>query len=294
MQGRFMQSLMRKWLLFTLISIVRPVQAGGGGVRLASYSIRLLQGWWLQNRSHSRPLPGQSYVGAKTAVSWSLGARGMLRAYAALPMLRAMLPSHAHGLHVFRVGYTALMDVYDFDGTLYSGDSTADFVKHCLRRYPRIATTLPRTGVAAAACFGLHALSKTSFKQSLYRFLPLVPDIEREVSRFWALNEQRIAGPCHPSPGDLIISASPEFLLHDVCAKRGLVLIASQVDPHTGCVLGPNCSNEEKITRFRELYPSAEVERFYSDSRNDDPMAGLAREAYLVDLSKDVLAPWPC
>ena len=29
-----------------------------------------------------------------------------------------------------------LIDVYDFDGTIYDGDSTVDFVRFCLRRHP--------------------------------------------------------------------------------------------------------------------------------------------------------------
>ena len=134
-------------------------------------------------------------------------------------------------------------------------------------------------------------LRGTQFKGALYRFLPLVPDIETEVERFWQAHEHRITGPCTPQPGDLVISASPEFLLHDVCAKRGLSLIASQVDPHTGRTLGPNCSNAEKISRFRELFPSERIERFYSDSHNDDPLAELAEEAFMVKGGK--LIPWP-
>ncbi|MBQ3300653.1 MAG: hypothetical protein IJH04_00615, partial [Eggerthellaceae bacterium] len=67
------------------------------------------------------------------------------------------------------------MDVYDFDGTLYWGDSTADFLKWCVKRHPRIIRTLPRTGIAAVACLGLHLIDKTRFKGTLYRFLPLVP-----------------------------------------------------------------------------------------------------------------------
>ena len=183
------------------------------------------------------------------------------------------------------------MVVYDFDGTLYRGDSTADFLKWCVRRYPRIATTLPRTGIAAIACFGLHAIDKTRFKGALYRFLTRIPDIEVEVERFWRSHEHLIAGPCHPQPGDLVISASPEFLLRDVCERRGLELIASRVDPHTGRTLGPNCSNEEKIARFRELYPTAHIERFYSDSRNDDPLARLADKAFMVE--NGTLVDWP-
>lgn len=183
------------------------------------------------------------------------------------------------------------MDVYDFDGTLYRGDSTTDFLKWCARRYPRVLCTLPRTGVAAIACFGMHLIDKTRFKGALYRFLTHVPDIEAEVERFWRVRECRIAGPCNPKPGDVVISASPEFLLRDVCARRGLQLIASQVDPHTGRTLGPNCSNEEKIVRFRTMYPTAHIDRFYSDSHDDDPLAGLASEAFLV--RDDALSPWP-
>jgi len=185
------------------------------------------------------------------------------------------------------------MDIYDFDGTLYRGDSTADFLKWCLRRYPRIAATLPRTGVAALACFGLHAIDKTSFKNALYRFLPLIPNVETEVARFWRTHEHNVTGPCQPKTGDLVISASPEFLLRNVCAHRGLELIASQVDPLTGRTLGPNCSGAEKITRLGERYPHAVVERFFSDSHNDDPLAEIAQQAFMVDIPKKTLTPWP-
>ena len=185
------------------------------------------------------------------------------------------------------------MNIYDFDGTLYRGDSTADFVKWCLKRHPRIAATLPRTGVAAVACFGLHAIDKTRFKRALYRFLPLIPDIETELANFWNLHERNIGGPCHPQKGDLVISASPEFLLRDVCARRGFELMASQVDPHTGRTLGPNCSGAEKIARLHAVYPDAVVESFYSDSHNDDPLANLAEQAFMVDIPKNTLVPWP-
>lgn len=183
------------------------------------------------------------------------------------------------------------MDIYDFDGTLYEGDSTADFLLWAIKRHPDIILTLPRTAAAAVALLAFHAIDKTQFKRALYRFLPHIPDIESETRLFWKAHMHKIGGPCHPLPGDLVISASPEFLLRSVCAKRGLGLIASQVDPHTGNVLGPNCSNEEKIVRFREAFPTAKIERFYSDSRNDDPLALLAQEAFLVKDGK--LFPWP-
>ena len=184
------------------------------------------------------------------------------------------------------------MDVYDFDGTLYPGDSTRDFFLWCARRYPRALLTLPRTGVAALGCYGLRVIDKTRLKGALYRFLRHVPDVESEVRQFWRVHEGRIAGPCNPQPGDLVISASPEFLLRDMCAKRGLMLIASPVGPVTGCVIGTNCSNEEKVRRFREVYPDAEIDNFYSDSHNDDPLARIAKQAFFVNLRKNSLQPW--
>ena len=184
------------------------------------------------------------------------------------------------------------MDVYDFDKTLYHGDSTAHFTLHCLWRYQRTLLTLPGTA-AAVAKWKRGIITKTDFKDALYRYLPYIPDIEEEVARFWELHEDGIGGPCNPKAGDLVISASPQFLLRDVCARRRWLLMASPVDPHTGHVLGPNCSGEEKVRRFRAAFPNATIEHFYSDSLNDTPMAMQAEEAYLVNIRKGTLTPWP-
>ena len=185
------------------------------------------------------------------------------------------------------------MDVYDFDGTLYCGDSTADFLRFCLRRHPRVARTLPRTCTAALAWLKLHKIEDTDFKQVLYRFLRLLPDIDREVYLFWASHECKIGGPCTPQPGDLVISASPEFLLSGPCTRRGLQLMASKVDPHTGTVLSPNCSKQQKVVRFRERFPEAQIKHFYSDSRDDDPLAAIAEQAFMVNTRRGTVEAWP-
>lgn len=36
------------------------------------------------------------------------------------------------------------IDVYDFDGTIYDGDSTVDFTRFCLRRHPGVLAGLPK------------------------------------------------------------------------------------------------------------------------------------------------------
>ena len=54
---------------------------------------------------------------------------------------------------------------------------------------------------------------------------------------------------------DLIISASPEFLLKPICGILGIKhLIASKVSPVDGKYTGKNCHGKEKVRRFKQLY----------------------------------------
>ena len=90
---------------------------------------------------------------------------------------------------------------------------------------------------------------------------------------------------------DVIISASPEFLLSPVCKKLGLkYLIASRVDKNTGKYNGINCHGKEKVRRFYEEFGETDVEEFYSDSYSDTPMAEIANKAFMV--KKDEITPW--
>lgn len=176
------------------------------------------------------------------------------------------------------------MNVYDFDGTIYGGDSTLRFYRFCLMRHPRLVLRLP--GIAAAAVsFRCGRMTREDFKARFYRgFLPLLPSVSSAVDAFWEREITRIR-PWYRSvtqPTDVIVSASPFFLLAPVCRTLGVTLIASQVDPETGALTGPNLRGEEKVSAFQSAFPAAKIEKFYSDTASDAPMAALAAEAFLV------------
>ena len=177
------------------------------------------------------------------------------------------------------------MNVYDFDGTLRYGDSTADFYLWCLRRHPAILLELPGLALYALR-FAAGNMTKTRFKQQMYRFLRYVPDIDREVEAFWVRGREKLMSWYTPHEGDLVISASPEFLLEPICRELGVRLLASRVNPKTGVYDGLNCHGEEKLRRFREAYPGAGVEEFCSDSYSDSPLAEIAGQAYLIRKGK--------
>lgn len=174
------------------------------------------------------------------------------------------------------------MNVYDFDETIYHGDSTRDFYFFCLRNYPKIAIYLPKQGYYAIK-FGLKIMPKTQFKEKFYSFLKSVPDIDSAVEKFWQSHEKNLKGWYikQKRRDDLIISASPEFLLKPICDKLEIKLIASRVDKFSGKTEGENCWGEEKVKRFNAA-GGGEVEEFYSDSYSDTPLALLAKKAFLV------------
>ena len=182
------------------------------------------------------------------------------------------------------------MNVYDFDKTIYPRDSTARFYLWCLRRYPACRLTLGHTA-AAFFLMGTRLRPKTRCKEIFYRFLRHVPP--EAPALFW---REHIGGirPWYLAQrreDDLVISASPEFLLAPAAEHLGFKLLASQVEQSTGLYRGENCHGPEKVRRYREAYGPAPIEGFWSDSLSDAPLAALAERAWLV--KRGVPAPWP-
>ena len=76
------------------------------------------------------------------------------------------------------------MNVYDFDNTIYDGDSTVDFCKYCMKRYPMIIPHVFPVGlIGISAALGMS--TKDRFKAVLYKFLRRIPDIDDAVADFW-------------------------------------------------------------------------------------------------------------
>lgn len=184
------------------------------------------------------------------------------------------------------------MNIYDFDKTIHDGDSTAAFIKYCAKRFPKTYLTL----IPTAWAFLLYVIgiySKTQFKEKMYRFLRFVPDIDSVLEDFWDLSEKNILDyyKAQQKEDDIIISASPEFLLEPICRRLGIKnLIASRVDRFSGKYTGENCWGEEKVVRLKEKYGISHCDEFYSDSYSDSPLAKIADRAFIV--RRNELSPW--
>lgn len=184
------------------------------------------------------------------------------------------------------------MNAYDFDKTIYINDSTADFYLYCIKRKPSLILTVFNTAFSAIRFYVFKIGSKTEFKERMYSFFKQV-NAPTLVDEFW---DKKISGIkqfylANHKEDDVVISASPEFLLKPICQRLGIKhLIASKVDPITGKYDGENCHGKEKVRRFYECFPDGKIECFYSDSHSDDPLAQIAEKSYLVN--KNNITSW--
>ncbi len=175
------------------------------------------------------------------------------------------------------------MNVYDFDGTIYNGDSTVDFFLYALKHNPFLLRFFPKQ-LWGVVLYVLKRIDKTCLKEYFFSFLTAIKT-EELVEKFWNQNQSKIYSWYldQKKPDDVVISASPEFLLLPICKRLNIVcLIASRVNTETGKFIGKNCYGAEKVRRLKTEYNAPRIEEFYSDTHSDLPLAKIADRAYFV------------
>lgn len=183
--------------------------------------------------------------------------------------------------------FVIAMNVYDFDKTIYNGDSTVDFFWFALRRKPLVIRYIPKQ-MLGFFLYGIRRITKTKLKEYFFSFLSGI-DAEKMAEEFWDKNYRKICKwyLLQQAHDDIVISASPEFLLKPICRRLQIQhLIASEVNAKTGRFLGENCYAEEKVRRLVKEYNITHIDEFYSDSCSDLPLAQMADKAFLVSDQK--------
>ncbi|MBO7671982.1 HAD-IB family phosphatase [bacterium] len=181
------------------------------------------------------------------------------------------------------------VNVYDFDGTIYDGDSSVDFFKFAISKKWYICfRVIPISGAALLYFFKIR--NKEYFKSKFFSFVKNISDVDSFVKEFWDKNEKKIK---HfylkeHNNSDYIVSASPDFLLREIAKRLDFNLIATEVDPKTGKLKSKNCHGEEKVKKIKSL--GIGVEKFYSDSLADTPMSKIAEHSFMV--KGDKIIPW--
>ena len=178
------------------------------------------------------------------------------------------------------------INLYDFDHTIYDGDCTLDFYIFCLKRSPHIAFAAFRP-LITSILFVLKLKTREQFKESFYGSFLAQIDAAKFLPLFWEENIHKIKDfyMHQKAPSDIIISASPYFVVKYAAEHLDVNLVASGVDPKTGKLTSKNCRGQQKVKMLEEsglLGSGAVVGSVYSDSLSDAPMARLGKRSFLV------------
>lgn len=184
------------------------------------------------------------------------------------------------------------MNVYDFDETVYAGECSIEFFIFYFRKDPFLVKYLP----SVLKAFALYKQEKISLDDFLNQYGKPVEEyiashtleFENAVSRFWDKNIKKIK-PFYlenQKDDDVIITASPDFLVGEVCSRLGIKnLISTHIDLKSGKIEKP-CFREAKIARFRETFPNGVIDDFFTDSMNDKFLMPFASRVFLVKGNK--------
>ena len=184
------------------------------------------------------------------------------------------------------------MNVYDFDETIFTGDSedrffTFMFAKKGFRHYKinfKFFDLLHK----------MHIITKTKSREHQYAFLKKIDDLDATLNAYWD-EVGKYMKPWYNDvkrDDDIIASGTPRFLLGPIMKKLGLTnLVATEMDSHTGKIDGDFAVGEFKIVNFKSQFGLDCIDKFYSDAYSDHYLAEHAKEAYVVH-DDDQITEW--
>ena len=183
------------------------------------------------------------------------------------------------------------MQAFDFDNTIYKGESSFDFALFVLKKRKKLLKYLPGI-IKILLDYKSCKLSPKEYLKRLNKFVPIFlenkDDIEKLVVEFWQKNEHKL----YPhilekiKAEDFIITSSPYFLLEPIKEKLNTThFICSEINIEEGKITYLNFG-ENKVKKFISEIGKKKITNFYTDSYNDKPMMDYAKHAYLITKGK--------
>ena len=186
--------------------------------------------------------------------------------------------------------------LFDFDGTITTRDSLADFIQFAVGK-PRYYLGLLRMSPVLAG-FVFKLIRNDVAKQKLLghffggwteqRFQRVADDYAASCIEAIVRPKAMARINWHKAQGHqvVIVSASAENWLRHWCDKHGLDLLGTKMESRdglmTGRFVGNNCHGEEKVRRVSEVFAGRldDIGWAYGDTSGDRPMLSMAKEGF--------------
>ncbi len=180
------------------------------------------------------------------------------------------------------------MNIYDFDGTIYDGDSSRDMVKFGLKKYPFLTLKSLRKARKTRAAYKQGFATFEQVKEDMFSFIFQINNypkflndfVDSHMSKIKALYKSR------QTENDIIVSASFDLWVNLFARRLGVRnVICTKVDSN-GKIIGANCKGSEKMRRIKEVLPNTPIENAFSDSQSDEYILEMANHGFVVEGNK--------
>lgn len=184
--------------------------------------------------------------------------------------------------------------VYDFDKTIYNGETSTDFMLFFLKRNPRYIIRI---------CNVLYSLFyyKKDLKKSKEIFFRILNGVnieflKEEINEFWEVKKGKIFSWVYDEILEnkkvadelILISATPSIFLEKISKELGFDKLLGTEFENTNKLFdskikGANCKGKVKVNRLNEYINNYTILKFYSDSMSDKPLFDLANEKIFIN-----------
>lgn len=179
------------------------------------------------------------------------------------------------------------MRIFDFDNTIYDGESVFDFFLFSVKEKKSLIKYAPIV-IYITLMYEFGFLSIDKLCELASRMSKVIIDNKDNatdlIRKFWEIHAKNLKQAYLEQlrEDDVIITASPSILIDGIKDKLNTKnIICSEMCIETG-KLEFLCFRENKVKAFKERYPNAIVEEFYTDSYNDKPLMEISKKTYLV------------
>lgn len=184
------------------------------------------------------------------------------------------------------------MNVFDFDDTIFDGDTALEFMLEYIRKNPALLKLAPDMLKVIRDYRNL----TFRFEDLVAKYGPMISeyiisqnvDPKQIAKEFWDKREHKIK-PFYfeiQKEDDLVISASPDFILEEICKRIGIKhFLGTEMDLEKW-TFERWCFRDKKIEFFREAYPDGVIDDFYTDSFHDEFLFPYAKRVFLVKGNK--------
>lgn len=183
------------------------------------------------------------------------------------------------------------MKVFDFDNTIYLGESSVDFFLLMIKKNKKMLIHLPKV-FYTLVLYKLCLIKKDKLEKNINKYLKLIisdiDEILNLVEEFWLNNENKLDKNILKliNKEDVIITAGPNFLIDGIKDKLNTQnIISTEVDLNK-CEITNFNFGSNKVKSYKKRYKNRIIDEFYTDSYNDKPLMEISKKSYLVKKGK--------